>query len=110
MKDQFQCLAPATLAISRHAHALHREASSWENGYNESFKGKLRDELLNEEILYTLAEARILIERWRQHYNTKRPHSALGYRPQRQKRLPRQAGPSASLRFASPPARHQQVP
>jgi putative transposase len=55
--------------------------SPWENGYNESFNGKLRDELLNGEIFYTLAEARILIERWRRHYNTIRPHSSLGYRP-----------------------------
>ena len=54
--------------------------SPWENGYNESFNGKLRDELLNGEIFYTLAEARIIIERWRVHYNTKRPHTSLGYR------------------------------
>ena len=55
--------------------------SPWENGYNESFNGKLRDELLNREIFYTLEEARVLIEQWRQHYNTVRPHSSLGYRP-----------------------------
>ncbi len=55
--------------------------SPWENGYNESFNGKLRDELLNCEIFYTLKEAKILIEQWRQHYNTVRPHSALGYKP-----------------------------
>ena len=55
--------------------------SPWENGYDESFNGKLRDELLNCEIFYTLKEAKILIEQWRQHYNTVRPHSALGYRP-----------------------------
>jgi len=55
--------------------------SPWENGYNESFNGKLRDELLNVEIFYTLKEAQVLIGRWRQHYNSKRPHSALGYRP-----------------------------
>jgi putative transposase len=55
--------------------------SPWENGYNESFNGKLRDELLNREIFYSLREAEILIERWRKHYNTVRPHSALGYRP-----------------------------
>ncbi len=55
--------------------------SPWENGYIESFNGKLRDELLNREIFYTLGEAKILIERWRQEYNTFRPHSALGYRP-----------------------------
>jgi len=55
--------------------------SPWENGYVESFNGKLRDELLNGEIFYSLKEAKILIERWRRHYNTVRPHSALGYRP-----------------------------
>ncbi len=56
-------------------------ASPWENGYNESFNGKLRDELLDGEIFYTLREAQVLIERWRQHYNGIRPHSALGYMP-----------------------------
>ncbi len=55
--------------------------SPWENGYVESFNGKLRDELLNREIFYTVTEARVLIERWRTLYNTKRPHSSLGYRP-----------------------------
>jgi len=55
--------------------------SPWENGYNESFNGKLRDELLSAEIFDTLLEAKVLVERWRQHYNTVRPHSALGYRP-----------------------------
>jgi transposase InsO family protein len=55
--------------------------SPWENGYNESFNGKLRDELLNCEIFHTLKEAKILIEQWRQHYNTVRPHSSLGYKP-----------------------------
>jgi len=55
--------------------------SPWENGYNESFNGKLGDELLDGEIFYSLKEAQVLIERWRHHYNTVRPHSALGYRP-----------------------------
>jgi len=55
--------------------------SPWENGYNESFNGKLRDELLNTEIFYTLKEAQVLIEQWRKHYNEVRPHSALGYKP-----------------------------
>jgi transposase InsO family protein len=55
--------------------------SPWENGYNESFNGKLRDELLNREIFYTLKEVEILTERWRREYNTIRPHSSLGYRP-----------------------------
>jgi putative transposase len=55
--------------------------SPWENGYCESFNGKLRDELLNGEIFYSLKEAQAVIEKWRIHYNTRRPHSALGYRP-----------------------------
>ena len=55
--------------------------SPWENGYNESFNGKLRDELLNGEIFYSLKEVQILTERWRREYNTIRPHSSLGYRP-----------------------------
>ncbi len=55
--------------------------SPWENGYVESFNGKLRDELLNGEIFYSVKEAKVLIESWRGHYNTRRPHSALGYRP-----------------------------
>jgi transposase InsO family protein len=55
--------------------------SPWENGYCESFNGKLRDECLNGEIFYSLKEAQIVIERWRVEYNTERPHSALGYRP-----------------------------
>jgi putative transposase len=55
--------------------------SPWENGYNESFNGKLRDELLNGEIFYSMTEAKVLIEQWRRHYNTIRPHSSLGYRP-----------------------------
>ncbi len=55
--------------------------SPWENGYIESFNGKLRDELLNGEIFTTLLEAQVLIEQWRQEYNHIRPHSALGYRP-----------------------------
>lgn len=55
--------------------------SPWENGYIESFNGKLRDELLNGESFETLLEARVVIERWRREYNHVRPHSALGYRP-----------------------------
>ena len=55
--------------------------SPWENGYIESFNGKMRDELLAREIFYSLKEAQILIQMWRRQYNTLRPHSALGYRP-----------------------------
>lgn len=55
--------------------------SPWENGYVESFIGKLRDELLNGEIFDTLLEAQVIIENWRREYNQLRPHSSLGYRP-----------------------------
>ena len=55
--------------------------SPWENGYIESFNGKLRDELLNREIFTTLTEAKVLIGQWRREYNQVRPHSSLGYRP-----------------------------
>jgi putative transposase len=55
--------------------------SPWENGYCESFNSKLRDEFLAREILYTMKEVKILMECWRRHYNTQRPHSSLGYRP-----------------------------
>lgn len=55
--------------------------SPWENGYNESFNGRLRDELLNGESFYSLKEAQVIIEQWRHHYNHIRPHSSLGYLP-----------------------------
>ena len=55
--------------------------SPWENGYCESFNGKLRDELLNGEIFYSLKEAQVVIGQWQKHYNSIRPHSALNYRP-----------------------------
>lgn len=61
--------------------AFIEPGSPWENGYCESFNGKLRDELLNPELFDTLLEARVLVERWRRYYNELRPHSALGYRP-----------------------------
>ena len=54
--------------------------SPWENGFVESFNARLRDELLNGEIFYSLAEARVIIEAWRRHFNTVRPHASLGYR------------------------------
>ena len=55
--------------------------SPWENGYNESFNGKLRDELLNGELFYSLKEAKVLVNKWVYEYNTVRPHSSLNYRP-----------------------------
>ena len=71
-----------------HVETLFIEAGSpWENGYLESFNGKLRDDLLDREIFYTLTEAPILIDRWRRQYNTMQPHSALGYRPPAQEAI-----------------------
>ena len=61
--------------------AIYRTGQSWENGFCESFNGKLRDECLNGEIFYSLKEAQIVIQGWRKEYNTVRPHSALDYRP-----------------------------
>ena len=61
--------------------AFIEPGSPWENGYIESFHARLRDELLNGEIFYTLKEAQVLIESSRCHYNVARPHSSLGYRP-----------------------------
>ncbi len=55
--------------------------SPWENGFIESFNARLRDELLDGEIFYTLAEAKIVVESWRRHFNTVRPHGSLGYKP-----------------------------
>src|SRR5215207_6422142 len=61
--------------------AYIERGSPWENGYVESFNARLRDELLDGEIFYTLREARVVIESWRRHYNTVRPHASLGYKP-----------------------------
>ncbi len=57
--------------------------SPWENGYCESFNGKMRYQLLDGEIFFTLFEAKVVIEAWRRHYNEVRPHSSLGGRPPR---------------------------
>jgi transposase InsO family protein len=75
--------------------------SPWENGYVESFNGKLRDELLDREVFETLLEAKVLIERWRVEYNTIRPHSSLGYRPPAPEVRPLQRPASAALQQAS---------
>jgi len=72
--------------------------SPWENGYCESFNGKLRDELLNTEIFYTLKEATILID-----YNAHRPHSSLGYRPPAPETIVSASAALAPLRSARPP-------
>lgn len=70
-----------------------------ENGYCESFNARFRDELLNGELFHTLKEARILIERWRIHHNTVRPHSALSYRP---------PAPESIVPMGHRPTMHQQ--
>ena len=61
--------------------AYIERGSPWENGFVESFNARLRDELLDGEIFYSLQEAKVVIESWRRHYNTKRPHASLGYKP-----------------------------
>ena len=60
---------------------VHRSRQPWENGFIESFNARLRDELLDGEIFYTLREAQVVIESWRRHFNTVRPHGSLGYKP-----------------------------
>ena len=77
--------------------------SPWENGYCESFNSKLRDELLDGEIFYSLPEAQILIEAWRRHYNGVRPHSSLNYRPPAPESFVPRGG--SIVPWASPPAR-----
>ena len=79
---EFTALAVRRWLKSLGIRTLYIEPGSpWENGYIESFNGKLRDELLNGEIFDTLTEAKVLIEGWRKEYNRFRPHSSLGYRP-----------------------------
>ena len=74
--------ANGAIAAAAGAKTAYIEPGSpWENGYCESFNARFRDELLDGETFYSLKEAQFLIEQWRKHYNTKRPHSALGYRP-----------------------------
>jgi len=73
--------------------------SPWENGFIESFNARLRDELLDGEIFYSLKEAKIVIESWRRHYNTLRPHGSLGYKPP----APEVFVPALSTRAAQQP-------
>jgi len=78
--------------------------SPWENGFVESFNARLRDELLNGEIFYSLAEARVIIEGWRRHFNAVRPHASLGYRaPAPEVFLPTLAGAWPAPRAPSAP-------
>jgi hypothetical protein len=73
--------AAKSVAIDQKEIRVHFYDHDWENGYIESFNGKLRDELLNGEIFDTIIEARVITEQWRNHYNRIRPHSALVYQP-----------------------------
>ena len=81
--------------------------SPWENGYVESFNGKLADELLEREVFRTLAEAKVMIERWRVQYNTVRPHSSLGYRPPAPAAILLAEPCSATLRTAQQLQQHE---
>jgi len=85
--------------------AFIEPGSPWENGYCESFNSKLRDELLNSEIFYSLAEAKVIIEVWRRYYNTERPHSSLGYKPPAPEAIAWPSKPAGSL----PPAAQAMV-
>jgi hypothetical protein len=79
--------------------------SPWENGFIESFNARLRDELLNGEIFYTLKEAQIDVESWRRHYNAVRPHASLGYKPPAPEVfVPALSAWPAALRRPAPPA------
>ncbi|KTQ87248.1 integrase [Aureimonas ureilytica] len=91
MRDWIAAVGASTVFIE--------PGSRWANGTCESFNSKLWDELLNGEIFYSLAEARIVIESWRQYYNTKRPHSSFGYRPPAPAAVP---WPAALTQPASP--------
>jgi transposase InsO family protein len=82
--------------------AFIEPGSPWENGYCESFNSKLRDELLNGELFYSLAEARIVIASWRQHYSTQRPHSNLGHKPPSLPAVLWQGPPPSSTMAANP--------
>ena len=88
--------------------AYIERGSPWENGFIESFNARLRDELLNGEVFYTLREAQIVIESWRRHYNAVRPHASLGYQaPAPEVFVPALAAwpawPAAQPRPAPPP-------
>ena len=84
--------------------AFIEPGSPWENGYIESFNARLRDELLNGEIFYTLKEAQVLIEAWRHHYNAIRPHGSLGYRPPAPETIVLPSWPPGSATLRRPPS------
>ena len=91
--------------------AYIEKGSRWENGYAESFNARLRDELLNGEIFHSLREAQVVIESWRRHYNSVRPHASLGFRPPAPEViLPTCAAWPAGLRRPAPPTPHTMAP
>ena len=91
--------------------AYIERGSPWENGFIESFNARLRDELLNSEIFYTLREAQIVIESWRRHYNTVRPHASIGYRaPAPEVFIPALAAWPATQPRPTPPAMRTVAP
>jgi putative transposase len=93
---EFVAIAVRTWIAAVGAKTAYIEPGSpWENGYCESFNAKLRDELLDGEIFYSLKEAQTLIESWRRHFNTSRPHSALGYRPPAPESVPWPPSPAS---------------
>jgi hypothetical protein len=102
-------VTPFWLGLSCTAYI--ERGSPWENGYIESFNARLRDELLNGEIFYTLREAQIVIESWRRHYNMIRPHASIGYKPPAPEVfVPAFAAWPAALRRPAPPATLAQRP
>ena len=99
------------IAVAGAKTAYIERGSPWENGYIESFNARLRDELLDGEIFYSLREARIVIESWRRHYNTIRPHASLRYKPPAPEVfVPAFAAWPAALRQAAPPATLAKLP
>ncbi len=104
--SEFTCAAVRAWLAKVGVRTLCIEPGSpWENGYVESFNGKLRDELLNREIFYTLLEAKVLIELRRRHYNRVRPRSTLGYRPRAPEAVIDTGPRRAALRCAGAPLR-----
>jgi transposase InsO family protein len=90
--------------------AFIEPGSPWENGYIESFNARLRDELLDGEIFYSLKEAQVVIEEWRRHYNTIRPHSSLGYRPPAPETVVPPSWPSGSAPLRRPSSLAKNLP
>lgn len=88
--------------------SLHHAGQPGGKRFCESFNSKLRDELLKGEIFYTLKEAKIIIEGWRRHYDTVRPHSSLNYKPPAPEATvwPRQNGPASTPAVAIRPSMH----